>query len=152
MSSARGGQFILSNTASWSISSAVFLLIKPRQTSLSSIRRQRRTWTWIRYDESVQDTSRKKKYGNKASAKRHLWKNCWTERHANPAELICKTIEYVITTLRNKREGVQTGAFSPTDSVKNNIICWRQTTESGLTDHKGRLSTTKDDATLIRPS
>ena len=106
MSSARGGQFILLNAASWRIFSAVFRLVQPRRASVSSIRRQRRTWTWLWYDESVQDTSRRKKYGHEVFTERHLWSKCSTERYSNPAELICKTIEHVIRTFRNNRLGV----------------------------------------------
>ena len=114
--SARGGQFILSNAAGWNIFSAVFLLVKPRWASFSSIRRQSRTWTWLRYVESVQETSRRTKYGHEAFTERHVWKQCWTERYSNSAELICKTIEYVIRILRKNGKAWIVGARSRPNS------------------------------------
>ena len=106
MSSTRGSQFVLSNAASRSIFSALFRLAKPRRASFSSIRRQRRTWAWLWYDESVQATSRRKKYGHEVFTECHLWSKYSTDRYSNPAELICKTIERVIRTLRNNWLGV----------------------------------------------
>ena len=97
-----------SNAASWSILSAVFLLVKPRRASLSPIQCQGRTWTWLRYDESGQETPRMKKYDHKAFTDRHLWHKCSTECYSNPGELICKTIEHVIRTLLSNGQGVQT--------------------------------------------
>ena len=132
--SARRGQFILSNAATWSIFSAVFLLIKPRRAVFSSIRRQRRTWTCLGYDESVQETSRRKKYGYEDFMERHLWNKCSTERHSNPAGLICKTIEHVIRNLRNNGQGVRshcTQAERPPISIvrrrsRTKEKCWQQ--------------------------
>ena len=113
MPSARRGQFILSNAASWSIFSAVSFLVKPRQATLSSIHRQRRTWTWLRYDESEQNTSRRKKYGHEAFTERHLGKECSTQRYSNPAKFICKTIQHVIKILRNNGQGVEIRCTQP---------------------------------------
>ena len=61
MSSAWRGQLMLSNAASWSTFSVASSVVKPRRASSSSIHRQRRTWTWLRYDESGQNTSRSEK-------------------------------------------------------------------------------------------
>ena len=151
MSSARGGQFILSNAASWSVFSAAFLLVKPRRASFSSIYRQRRTWTWLRYDKSVQETSRRKKNGHEAFIERHLGKKCWTEGYANPAEVICKTIEHVIRTSCNKRKGVRTSKFYCLTSVKNKRKYWSQTMQNGLKDKTNRRPMTKADSIWIQP-
>ena len=154
MSSARGGQFILSNAESWNIFSAVFILLKPRQASLSSIRRQRRSWIWLRCDESVLETSRRKKYANEAFAKRHLWKKCWTERYANQAELICKTIDTSSDPCETKGQACEVGARSPTElefllferghEQKNMLAAINRKRPE---DYRDRLSKTKGDAT-----
>ena len=138
MSSARGGQFILSNAASWSSFSAVFLHTKPRRASFLSIRRQSWTWTWLRYDDSVQGKSRREKYGHEAFVERHLWKKCWAECYSNPAEVICKTIEHVIRTTWNNGQGVRSPGTQPDQlqslycltTVKNKRTCWLQTTKA----------------------
>ena len=137
MSSVWGGQFILSNAASRSIFSAVFRLVKPRRASLSSIRRQRRTWAWLWYDESVQETSKRKKHGHEVFTERHLWSKCSTERYSNPAELICKTIEHVIRTLRHNRQGVESRGTHP-ERPQISIVWPPSTTKKMLAANKGK--------------
>ena len=110
---------MLSNAAGWSIFSAVFFLVKPCRASLSSIHRQSRTLTWLRYDESRQDTSRTKKYDREDFIKRHLARN-WTP---NPAELICKTIEHVIRTLRHNGPRCEKSVHSARTTSNPNDLC-----------------------------
>ena len=136
MFSARGGQFILSNAAMWSIFSAAFSLIKPRRTAFSSIRRQRRTWTWLRYGESVQETSRRKKYDHEAFTERHLWKQCSTELYSNSVELICKTIEHVIRFLRNNTRGVAKSGTQP-ERPQISIVWPRSRTRENVVRNNG---------------
>ena len=144
---------MLSNAASWSIFAAVFLLLKPRQASFSSIRRQRRTCTWLWYDDSIQETSRRKKYGHEDFIKRHLGKQCSTKCYSNPAELICKTIEYVIRILRNNGRGVQNWGIQPDEFKFILFDCGQQQknilvadNENGLKDKTERSPNTKGDA------
>ena len=131
--SAWGGHFILSNAASWSILSDVFLLIRPSRASFSSTYRQRQTWIWLQYAESAQETSRRTKYGHEASIKRNLRNECSTGRYSNPAELICKTIEHVIRISYNNTPGVQGRGTQPHWAAIS--IVWRR---SNTKENAGR--------------
>ena len=140
--------------------SPTFPPYKASRASFSSTYRQRRTWIWLQYAESAQETSRRKKYVREAFIKRHLWNKCSTGRYSNPPELICKTIEHVIRISWNnntRRAGSMHSARLNSDlyclaAVKHKRKCKPETMESGLKDKTDRGTKTKADAFKIQPS